>query len=114
MHDDVTKMGGIIKTAREAKCMTQAALSQKTNIAARTIMDIENDKRHPTYEVFYKIVRALDLSADQIFWPEKAEYTPEQEQLIKAMSSCNERDKAILMEVAWAFIRATENGENLK
>ncbi|MCL2026692.1 MAG: helix-turn-helix domain-containing protein [Leptospirales bacterium] len=114
MHDDVTKMGGIIRAAREAKGMTQAALSQKTNIATRTIMDIENDKRHPTYEVFFKIVRALELSADHIFWPEKTEYTPEQEQLIKAISSCSERDYTVFMEIAWAFVRATKSDDNSK
>jgi len=114
MHDNVTKMGGIIRAAREARGMTQAALSQKTNIATRTIMDIENDKRHPTYEVFFKIIRALDLSADQIFWPEKAEYTPEQEQMIRAILSCNERDRAVLMDVVRAFVWATKNDSNLK
>ena len=114
MHDDVTKMGGIIRTAREVKGMTQAALSKSTNIAARTIMDIENDKRHPTYEVFFKIVRALDLSADHIFWPDKAKYTPEQEQLIKAVSALSDSDRAIFMDVAWAFVRAAESSYNSK
>ena len=114
MHDDVTKMGSIIKAAREAKGMTQLALSQKTNIATRTIMDIENDKRHPTYESFYKIIRTLDLSADHVFWPERAGHTPEQEQLIRALESCNERDRAILVEIAWAFVRAAGNDDILK
>jgi DNA-binding XRE family transcriptional regulator len=112
MHDGITKMGGIIKAAREAKGMTQAAFSQKVGIVPRTIMDIENDKRHPTYEVFFKILRVLELSADQIFWPEKMQYTPEQEQLIRAVSSCSERDKAIFMETAWAFVRAAGNENN--
>jgi DNA-binding XRE family transcriptional regulator len=112
MHDDVTKMGVILKTAREAKGMTQAALSKEIGTVPRTIMDIENDKRHPTYEVFFKILRALELSADQIFWPEKMQYAPEQEMLIRAVSSCNERDKAIFMETAWAFIRAAGNDKD--
>jgi len=114
MHDNVTKMGGILKTAREAKGLTQAALSRATNTAIRTIIDLENDKRHPTYESFFKIIRVLGLSADHIFWPEKAEYTPEQEQLIRAISSCNERDRAILMEIAWTFIRAAKSRDGLK
>jgi transcriptional regulator with XRE-family HTH domain len=114
MHDDVKKMGDILRAARDAKGLTQAALSRMTGIAPRTIIDIENDKRHPTYEVFSKIIHALDLSADHIFWPERMPYTPAQEQLIRAVASCGERDKAIFMEIAWAFVRATERGDKVK
>ncbi|MCD7947866.1 MAG: helix-turn-helix domain-containing protein [Oscillospiraceae bacterium] len=106
MHDNVTEMGGIIRAAREAKGMTQAALSKATGIAVRTIIDIEKNKRHPTYEVFYKIIRALDLSADHIFWPEKISQTPEQAQLIRAVRSCSDQEQAVFMELAWAYIRA--------
>jgi DNA-binding XRE family transcriptional regulator len=91
MHIEVTEMGGTLKAAREARGMTQNALSQITGIASRTIMDIENDKRHPTYDVFYKIIHALDLSADHIFWPDRMPYTAAQEQLIRAVASCSER-----------------------
>jgi len=111
MHNDVTKMGGILKAAREAKGLTQASLSKDTSTAIRTIIDIENDKRHPTYESMYKILRALDLSADYIFWPERAEHTPEQEQLLRALSACNERDRAILLETAWAFVKAAQSNK---
>jgi len=114
MHDNVMKMGGIIRAAREAKGMTQAALAKATDTAVRTIIDIENDKRHPTYEVFYKIIRVLDFSADHIFWPEKVPCTPEQEQLIRAIQSCNERDQMVFMEIAWAYIQALQREKGAK
>ncbi len=101
MHDDVKKIGEILRAAREAKKMTQVALCKLTGIAQRTLIDIESGKRHPTYEVFYKIIHALDLSAE-----------PEQEQLIRAIAACNLRDKAIFMEMAWAFVRASERDNN--
>ncbi len=112
MHDDVKKIGEILRAAREAKKMTQVALCKLTGIAQRTLIDIESGKRHPTYEVFYKIIHALDLSADHVFWPERTPYTPEQEQLIRAIAACNLRDKAIFMEMAWAFVRASERDNN--
>lgn len=106
MHEEVTKIGAILKKAREAKGLTQAALSNKAGIATHTLIDIEKNRRLPTYEVLYKLLRVLDLSADHIFWPEKMQHTPEQEQLIKALKACSERDKTVFMETAWAFIRA--------
>jgi len=114
MHDNVMKMGEIIRAARVARGMTQAALAKETGTAVRTIIDIENDKRHPTYEVFYKIIRVLDFSADHIFWPEKVPCTPEQEQLIRAIQSCNERDQAMFMEIAWAFVQAAQGKKSAK
>lgn len=114
MHDDMTKMGSILRAAREAKGMTQAALAKDTEIAVRTIIDIEKDKRHPTYENFYKIIHALDFSADHIFWPEKAPCSPEQEQLLRAIQSCNERDQAIVMETAWACVQALQREKGAK
>jgi len=114
MHDNVMKMGEIIRAARVARGMTQAALAKETGTAVRTIIDIENDKRHPTYEVFYKIIHALDFSADHIFWPEKASCTPEQEQLIRAIQSCGEHDQAVVMETAWACVRVLQREKGAK
>jgi transcriptional regulator with XRE-family HTH domain len=114
MHEEVNKIGRLLRAAREAKGMTQAALSKATDLATRTIMDIENDKHYPTYEVFYKILHVLDLSADHIFWPERVPYSMEREQLIRALDSCSERDKAVFTEMAWAFVRATGSAENQK
>jgi transcriptional regulator with XRE-family HTH domain len=114
MHDDVTRLGEIIKAAREARDWSQALLSSKVGAASRTIMDIENGKRLPTYEVFSRLIHVLELPPDQIFWPERSPYTSDQELLMRAVSSCSERDRAIFMETAWAFIRAAGNGEEKK
>ena len=114
MRNNVAEMGEVIRAAREAKGMTQAALAKVTDTAERTIMDLENDKRYPTFEVFYKIIHALDFSADHIFWPEKACCTPEQEQLIRAIQSCGEHDQAVVMETAWACVRALQREKGAK
>ena len=71
-------------------------------------MDLENDKRYPTFKVFYKIVHALDFSADHIFWLEKIPYSPGQEQLFRTIQSCDKRDPAVFMKTTWAYIRALQ------
>ena len=114
MHDDMIQIGSILRAARETKEMTQAALAAATDTVDRTIMDIENDKRHPTLEVLYKIIRILDFSADHIFWPERVPQSPELEQLIRAIQSCNEQDQAVVMETAWACVRALQREKGAK
>lgn len=112
MHNDMIQIGGVIRAARETKKMTQTALADATGTVHRTIMDIENGKRRPSYEVLGRILHVLDLSADRIFWPGNNIYTLEQEQLFTAILSCDEWNQEVIMEIVWAYIRTvrTEKG----
>lgn len=105
-------MGRILRAAREAKGLTQVELSKETSVAARTIMDIENDKRYPTYEVFYRLIRTLEISADHVFWPDKLTHTTEHEQLYRALQSCSQQEQAIFMKIAWAYVQAVKSEKN--
>jgi len=114
MQDDMIQVGGIFRAAREAKGITQAALAQATDTVERTIMDIENDKRYPTFENLYKIINALDLPADHILRPEKVCYTPEQEQVMVAVQSCGEQVQAMYVEIGWALVRVSKGEKGAK
>ena len=109
MHDEVKKIGGILKAAREARGMTQAVLSKTAGVALRTIIDLEKDKHLPKFEVLYRIVRILDIPTDLIFRPDKAEYTLEQEQLMRAVGTCDEQDQAVYMKLGWAYVNAVRD-----
>jgi len=111
MHDEMIKIGKIIRDARKAKGMTPPTLSKATGITVRTIIDLEKDKRLPKLEVFNSIVRALDIPTDQIFRPDKVAYTLQEEQLLFELRSYNEKDRTWIMEAMSAFIR-TEREEN--
>lgn len=106
MQDGMMNIGGILRSAREAKGMTQVGLAEVTGVTTRTIMDIENDKRYPTHEVFYKIIRMLGISADHIFWPETISYTPEQEQVIREFLECSEWEQAVIVETMRTLVRS--------
>jgi len=114
MHDKVIKVGGIIRAAREARGITQAALSKSTGMAVRTIIDIEKEKRYPTVENLYKFINALDLPADYIFRPEKACYTPEQEQVMVAVQSCGEQVQTMYIEIGWALVQVSKGEKGAK
>lgn len=113
MRDNV-EMGEVIRAARATKGMTQTALAKAANISVRTFRDAERGKRRPSNEVLCKIMYALDLSADHIFRPEKVHCTPEQEQLCRALNSCNERDQMVFMDIAWAYIRSVQGEKGVK
>lgn len=114
MRDNATEMGKVIRAARVTKGMTQTALAKAANISVRTISGAESSKRPPSHKLLDKIMYALDLSVDHIFRPEKVHCTPEQEQLCRALNSCNERDQAVFMDIAWAYIRAVQDEKGAK
>ena len=106
MHYEMPQIGNAIKASRESKNMTQVTLAEKANVALRTVIAIENNQRYPTYEVFYKLIRVLDISTDQIFWSEKSELTVEQEQVIREFLACSEREQAIIMKTMRTLVRS--------
>ena len=106
MHHDMTLIGRVLRSARETKGLTQAALAEKAGVALRTIIALENDQRYPTYEVFYKVIRVLDISADHIFWPENVRYTPEQEQVIHELFDCPEWEQLVIINTVRVLVRS--------
>ena len=114
MHYDMIEIGGIIRAARIANDITQKALSESAGISIRTIIDIESNKRLPKLENLFSIIRILDIPADQLFRPDKVDYTQEQEQLMLALSSCSEREQKVFMQTAWAYIRVVRDNGNFE
>lgn len=109
---DRTQMGHVIRAGREAKGMTQAALAEKTRTVPRTIIAIEKGKRYPTYEVFHKIVNVLELSADHVFWPERAACTPAQEQVIREFLSCTKEEQEVVANTMRTLVRSLREKNN--
>jgi len=65
-------------------------------------MAIENENKQPSMKVLFKIIRALKISADTIFYPEIQHTEKKKEHLIHMIQLCDERD----LQVATATIKA--------
>ena len=70
MHDYVKTLGTVIRKACEEQGMSQASLAEKLGIDVRTIINIENFRGNPKFEVLYPLVTTLRIPADRIFYPE--------------------------------------------
>jgi transcriptional regulator with XRE-family HTH domain len=104
-------MGDIMRSAREAKGLSQAALAEQIDVSTRTIIAIEKNKRNPTYAVFCRLVYALDISADLIIYPDRVPYTAEQGQFIRELLACDERDQKIAITTTRSLLRALRQDE---
>ncbi|HCC34742.1 MAG TPA: hypothetical protein DEQ02_03580 [Ruminococcaceae bacterium] len=63
-------LGTVIKTARKSKGWTQAHLAGLLKITPRHLKAIENSDRKPSYDLFVRLIRHLDIPADTIIYPE--------------------------------------------
>jgi len=63
--------GIVVKSARQAKGMTQVRLAELLSISTRYLKAIENSGRKPSYDLLVRMIHELDISADALLHPEK-------------------------------------------
>ena len=102
MHNQPETLGSILKAAREKAGITIEALAEGAGITERYLYRIENEGKKPSFDVLYKLIRELSISADLIFYPEKPSKDSEIENLLRMLSACDERS----LEVVKATIKA--------
>ena len=105
-------LGAVVKTARLNKQLTQEQLAEKTGVGLRHIMAIENEGKHPSYEVLYSLIQILDISADSIFRPKVAKHTIEQEQFIREYLSCSAHEQKIINATVHSFLCAFRDNDD--
>lgn len=102
MHNQPETLGSILKAAREKAGITIEALAERAGITERYLYRIENEGKKPSFDVLYKLIRELSISADSIFYPEKPSKDSEVENLFRMLSACDERS----LEVVKATVKA--------
>ena len=55
-------------------------------------MGIENGKKKPSIDVLYRLVQALGVSADAIFYPEKLTLDSSIDKLSRMLKLCTEKE----------------------
>ena len=71
MNSVLIELGGVMKTARLEKHLTQKQLAERLSISSHYLMSIENKKQMPSSALLFQIIRELNISADTIFYPEQ-------------------------------------------
>ncbi|QIB68333.1 DNA-binding XRE family transcriptional regulator [Muricomes intestini] len=102
MEELLNLFGQIVKDARHRADMTQDALAEQAGVTTRYIMAIENENKHPSMPVLFKIIRILKISTDTIFYPEIQHTDREKEQLMHMIQLCSEKE----IKIAAATVKA--------
>ena len=102
MHNNTDILSSVIKSARENADITIEALAAKIDISERYIYRIENEQKRPSFNVLLKLIRALAINSDLIFYPDKPCKDTEIGDLTRMLYNCDERS----MEIIKATVKA--------
>lgn len=92
--------GHILKEIRMKKGYTREQLAERAGISTRYLSAIENEQREPSYDVLYRLIHSLGISADTIFYPDSTGVdNSEAEQVKRLYMECSKRDRLIVRAI---------------
>jgi transcriptional regulator with XRE-family HTH domain len=98
------RLGSVLKAARNEKGLTREQLAEIINITPRYLMSIENENKKPSYDVLFRLIRELCISADTVFYPENQQSNTKVEQLIRLLYLCDDRELKVVTATIQALI----------
>lgn len=103
-HTNTDNLGSILKAARKSRKLTREKVAESVGISPRYLSSLENEHKKPSYNLLYRLVRALGMSADTIFYPEIENKSDEIAQLTRMLSLCNQQDLKIISATLTAIL----------
>ena len=104
MHNIPDTFGSIVKDARMKADLTRENLAEKVAISPRYLSCIENEKRKPSFEVLFKIIRELAINPNSIFYPDKPCKDTEIENLVRMLYNCDEHSVKVVRATVKALL----------
>lgn len=106
---DFRAFGLAIKEARMKQGLTREQVGAMIEIDPRYLTNIENKGQHPSLQVFYDLVRLLNVSADAFFLPASdLVKSTRRMQLERQLDNLSDKDLVIIESVADGIIKSKE------
>ena len=99
--------GEAIKNARQEEGIGIEKLAEMADITSRYLYRIENENKKPSYDVIYRLIHALGVSADRIFYPKDPRKQSEVEDLIRMLYDCDKRAFAVVKAMVRAMLETS-------
>ena len=105
MLNDNEVLGQFVKEKRLEKNLSREKLAEKVGVGPRHIFAIEHEGGNPSYKVLRKLIYTLELSPDDIFYPQNTKTNPELACLFKMIRRCDEYQLSIIRATVEALIQ---------
>ena len=97
-------LGDVLKTTRLRAGITTEALAEQVGITERYLYRIENEGKKPSYDVLFRLIRALNIAPEEIFYPDRPSDDSEIAEILRLLSACDERSLKVIKATANALI----------
>lgn len=101
---DLTRLGQILRSAREERGLTQDALADAADMSKKYISNIERGKCNPSYDVLYRLISALHISADLLFEDLENASSADEEKMLTYYRRCPLKDRPLLQSMTKHFV----------
>lgn len=105
MADVLNQLGTLLKKARLKRKLTRDQLSEKVHISYRYLTAIENENKKPSYDVLFKLIRELGISADTIFYPESQTNETQRKLLLSLLNQCDTYELNVAIATVNALLK---------
>ena len=95
-----------LKKARMEQKLTYDELAEKSGVSTRYIKEIENRGNIPSLEIFSKLIRTLNISADPFFFfPNMLVENLDYKRLQLYLTQCTEDQITTILAIVEAYLR---------
>ena len=105
MREEIENYGQIIKSARIEAGYSRDDLAERVGISPRYLQSIENKNQIPSFKILSKLVRELNISLDNVIYPEKNIELGEKTKIIEKIYLCDENSLCIIDILIDALLR---------
>ena len=100
--------GTALKNARKANRLKQAELAEKLDISLSYLKDLERFRNSPSYEVFEKVIRYFNLSADTVIYPNQNQADDTYQKIGRLLTLCDEGQLKVILATTEALLSVNE------
>ena len=102
------QFGMVLKNVRMDKKLTQAELAEKLDISLSYLKDLERFRNSPSYEVFEKVIRYFNLSADTVVYPNQNQADDTYQKIGRLLTRCDEGQLKVILATTEALLSVSE------
>lgn len=97
-------LGEIIKQSRIGSGYSREQIAERVEISLRYLIAIENEKKKPSFDILFLLIRELNINADSIFFPESKFNSSKIERLIRLLHQCDDHEIDVIFATTNALM----------
>ncbi|MBD5550058.1 MAG: helix-turn-helix transcriptional regulator [Lachnospiraceae bacterium] len=99
----------VLKNARKNNNLTQAQLAEILDISLSYVKDLERSRNNPSYEMFERIIRYFNLSADDVIYFVKEPEMHTRKKIEQLLLRCSEKQLRVILATTESLLSMDKN-----